>query len=209
MMFIGAKFCSHCGEAAERKELPATSTHNCPRCALNMRPVAVGKTELRECPRCEGIWVEATRLQQICTDRDKQAAVLGTPITVEPATLTALEKVRYVPCPDCRKLMNRVQFAKCSQVIVDVCRDHGTWCDKDELRRIVEFIRAGGFERTRDAQVSELKREKQRLNAARNARVADSRMDYGGGCPSNHGWGGADSFCLAELGASLLMAFFE
>ena len=35
--------------------------------------------------------------------------------------------------------MNRVQFANCSHVIVDVCKPHGTWFDRDELRRIVEL----------------------------------------------------------------------
>ncbi len=45
--------------------------------------------------------------------------------------------------------MNRVNFAHCSGVIVDVCKEHGTWFDADELRRIVEFIRAGGLVTTR------------------------------------------------------------
>ena len=46
--------------------------------------------------------------------------------------------------------MNRVNFAKCSDVIVDVCKGHGTWFDKDELRQIVEFIRGGGMEQSRE-----------------------------------------------------------
>ncbi|MFN2453162.1 MAG: zf-TFIIB domain-containing protein [Pyrinomonadaceae bacterium] len=50
-----------------------------------------------------------------------------------------------MPCPECAQLMNRVNFAHCSSVIVDVCKEHGTWFDSDELRRIVEFIHAGGL----------------------------------------------------------------
>ena len=42
--------------------------------------------------------------------------------------------------------MNRVNFARCSGVIVDVCRGHGTWFDRDELSGIVQFIRGGGLE---------------------------------------------------------------
>ena len=42
--------------------------------------------------------------------------------------------------------MNRINFARCSGVIVDVCRGHGTWFDASELREIVEFIRGGGLE---------------------------------------------------------------
>jgi hypothetical protein len=32
--------------------------------------------------------------------------------------------------------MNRVNFAEYSGVVVDVCREHGTWFDADERQRI-------------------------------------------------------------------------
>lgn len=67
--------------------------------------------------------------------------------------------------------MNRVNFANCSHVVVDVCTQHGTWFDRDELRRIVEFIRAGGLEAARERQIAELEEQRRRLNAAK---VADA-----------------------------------
>jgi hypothetical protein len=67
--------------------------------------------------------------------------------------------------------MNRVNFAHCSQVILDVCKAHGAWFDKDKLRRTVEFIRAGGMEKARDYQVAQMEDERRRLEAARNAVV--------------------------------------
>jgi len=76
-----------------------------------------------------------------------------------------LEKVRYVPCPVCKALMNRVNFAKCSNVIVDVCRTHGTWFNEDELRRIVEFLRAGGMDLARQREMDELERKRRALAA--------------------------------------------
>jgi hypothetical protein len=45
--------------------------------------------------------------------------------------------------------MNRINFAHTSGVIVDVCTSHGTWFDADELRRVLEFITAGGLEAAR------------------------------------------------------------
>jgi Zn-finger nucleic acid-binding protein len=63
--------------------------------------------------------------------------------------------------------MNRVNFAHCSHVIVDVCKAHGTWFDKDELRRTVEFIRAGGLEKARDQELQQIKDEQWKLEAAR------------------------------------------
>jgi Zn-finger nucleic acid-binding protein len=58
--------------------------------------------------------------------------------------------------------MNRVNFARCSGVVVDVCKGHGTWFDRDELSQIVEFIRGGGLEAARNkekAQLEEARRE--------------------------------------------------
>src|SRR5260221_35437 len=77
MMFVGAKFCSHCGARADRTEVPGAPHENCPRCHIEMDAVEIGNTNLRECPRCGGVWADLTSLQQICADRERQAAVIG------------------------------------------------------------------------------------------------------------------------------------
>src|SRR5208283_6112477 len=77
LMFVGEKFCSHCGARAARVEAADAPRESCPRCKSELKAVVVGTTNLRECPSCEGIWVDADTLQQICTDREKQAVVLG------------------------------------------------------------------------------------------------------------------------------------
>ena len=175
MMFLGAKFCSHCGAKADRAEVPPDMRQLCPRCRVNMDAVVIGNTNLRECPRCEGIWAETASLQQICVDREKQAAVLGVAAPLPTNESGNIEKnIRYVPCPRCSKLMNRVNFANCSRVIVDVCRQHGTWFDRDELRRIVEFIRAGGLESARAREMAELEERRRQLSAAQTARAGDT-----------------------------------
>ncbi len=63
--------------------------------------------------------------------------------------------------------MNRVQFAQCSHVIVDVCEEHGTWFDKQELERAVHFIRAGGMDKARAQEIEQLKDEQRRLSVAK------------------------------------------
>jgi len=167
MMFIGSKFCSHCGARADRTEVDGSTRQRCPRCRVDMSTVVIGGCNLRECPRCEGIWVDADSLQQICADREKQAAVLGmaNPLP-EPAEGDIEKNIRYIPCPVCSKLMNRVNFAHCSHVVVDVCTPHGTWFDKDELRRIVEFIRAGGLETARAREIADLETQRRQLKTA-------------------------------------------
>lgn len=188
MMFLGAKFCSHCGARAQRTEGSAPDRQLCPRCRVNMRAITIGKAPLRECPRCEGIWADTLSLQQICRDREQQAAVLGIATALPESQGVDLKKnIRYVPCPVCDKLMNRVNFARCSNVVVDVCRQHGTWFDHEELRRIVEFIHAGGLDRAREREVAELENQRRQLRAEKTAQAWDRRApprDYG-----NLDWG--------------------
>jgi Zn-finger nucleic acid-binding protein len=145
---------------------------------VNTAATQIGKTDLRECPRCAGIWADAAALQQICLDREQQAAVLGAAITITAPDAARLENVRYVPCPVCKKLMNRVNFARCSNVVVDVCKTHGTWFDQEELRRIVEFIRAGGLDKARTREIEELERQRRELTAAQIAAARDNSVAY-------------------------------
>jgi Zn-finger nucleic acid-binding protein len=131
-----------------------------------MNRVTVGTTSLLECARCEGIWVDVDTLNQISADHDKQAFVASVPAGAE-EPLQLEKNIRYVPCPVCHELMNRDQFAHCSHVIVDVCKAHGTWFDKDELRRAVQFIRGGGLEKARSQELEQLRDEQRRLAFAR------------------------------------------
>jgi Zn-finger nucleic acid-binding protein len=176
MMFLGAKFCSHCGARANRTQASASARQLCPRCRVSMDAVTIGKAPLRECPKCEGIWADAVALEQICTDREQQAAVLGLACTLPEAQAVDLEKkFRYIPCPGCEKLMNRVNFARCSNVVVDVCRQHGTWFDREELRRIVEFIRTGGLDKARERVLAEQEERLRQVRAEKTANAWDAR----------------------------------
>jgi len=73
--------------------------------------------------------------------------------------------------------MNRMNFARCSGVIVDVCRGHGTWFDASELRGIVEFIRAGGLELSRQKEKRGIEFERQELERDR---LVATRVAIGG-----------------------------
>jgi Zn-finger nucleic acid-binding protein len=127
-----------------------------------MHWVSVGSTELLECEGCDGTWIEAGAFQRLCADRESQAAVLqkGMP---EAKAAGPAGRVRYRPCPRCRKLMNRMNFGRLSGAIVDVCRGHGTFLDRGELRDVVRFILEGGLDRMRQAERDELKEEQRRL----------------------------------------------
>jgi Zn-finger nucleic acid-binding protein len=169
MVFRGSRHCPHWGAAAARRETEAAAPRPCPRCREETAAVRVGSTELRECGRCGGVWAETAAFERICADGEEQAAVLGAavPAPRAPHGAPGVEPVRYLPCPECGALMNRVNFARCSGVVVDVCRAHGSWFDRDELRRIVEFVRAGGLSVARGREALRLEEERKRLERTR------------------------------------------
>jgi Zn-finger nucleic acid-binding protein len=170
MMFVGSLHCSRCGAKAKRTPSVAdTSPRRCPRCRLEMESASVGNAQLSECARCGGLWVDVESFELIINEREQQSLSLGAASIVAKETKETAgtrhepNKVQYVPCPECTQLMNRVNFARCSGVIVDVCKGHGTWFDRDELQRIVEFIRGGGLDASRAREKRELEEERQRL----------------------------------------------
>jgi hypothetical protein len=101
--------------------------------------------------------------ERVCAEREAQAAVLAASMSDARVPGRKEEQIRYLPCPECTKHMNRVNFARYSGVIMDVCKEHGTYFDRDELRRIVTFIRGGGLEKSRERQRERLVEEQQRL----------------------------------------------
>jgi len=61
----------------------------------------------------------------------------------------------------------QVNFGHGSGVVLDVCREHGAWFDRDELRQVLQFIQGGGFsgaEQRKNA--AKRQREFQRFTAA-------------------------------------------
>lgn len=112
----------------------------CPECG------AAGDPDRMRCDHCDAILQ-----RRICERREQSAAFvgLGSPLPA-PGAHATVDTVRYVACPECGKLMNRVNFARHSGVVVDICKRHGTWFDKDELGRILDFIASGGIDWARD-----------------------------------------------------------
>jgi Zn-finger nucleic acid-binding protein len=140
-----------------------------------MQSISVGTLTLLDCVSCDGLWVDAETFERICADKEAQAAVLHG----RPSSPPAIEsRVSYRPCVRCGTMMNRVNFARLSGTIVDVCKGHGTFLDRGELQAIVTFIQGGGLERARARQIEELREQERRLKEQA-ARLANT--SYKGG----------------------------
>src|SRR4051812_4626146 len=159
MMFAGSRHCPHCGAAAAHASSADLSILKCPRCKIEMISIELGAEAMRECEKCGGLWLEVAEFEKICASREEQAAVLGGASPAPHDELEGDSTVRYIPCPQCEQLMNRINFAHCSGVIVDICKGHGTWFDRDELSRIIQFIRQGGLEVAREREKRQIEFE--------------------------------------------------
>ncbi|MGQ0543529.1 MAG: zf-TFIIB domain-containing protein [Blastocatellia bacterium] len=150
MMFLGSKFCGHCGANAYQAELLDDENPGyCPRCKVNLQSLIIGSVHIRECESCGGFWSGVEAFEKLCASKEQQATIISFtgsyahPNPDPPA-------ISYVPCPDCKQLMNRSNFARSSGVIIDMCKQHGVWFDAGELPKIIDFIDNGGIDRARE-----------------------------------------------------------
>jgi len=161
-----------------------------------LNTLQIGDVKLRECLECGGFWSDATTFESICATKEQQANVLN---FVAAKPFPAQTPVQYVPCPDCKELMNRSNFARSSGVILDICKQHGVWFDSNELPNLVKFIQKGGIElarRNEKIQLEELKREVSDLR--RRQMRESSRLDA-----SDVGYDASEGFTVADFIATL------
>ncbi len=162
---VGMKHCPHCGAEVADSRLQKAGALRCPRCGTNLTPVSVGGHTLNSCARCGGLWVGKDTFQSICMREEEQVAVLAfqSESKAVPAIPDHQPQRMYIPCPECGKLMNRKNFSGCSGVVLDWCREHGSWFDRNELQQIVAFIRNGGLHKARELEQLQLKEQEDRI----------------------------------------------
>jgi Zn-finger nucleic acid-binding protein len=163
----GAFSCGRCGRELELEPLLDPMDAPCPRCTTPLEAMPGPDTPVHECPRCGGLFVLRDALAEILCRAETTGPFSG---RAEPRRLR-LDEVRYLPCPLCRATMNRVNFGQMSGVIIDVCRDHGTWFDAGELTRVIAFAASGGLEKSR-AREAEQRRVREKDSMAVRADLA-------------------------------------
>ena len=178
-MFQGAKHCTQCGasvvEPAAARPDGEADTRHCPRCVTTILVARlIGDAMLDECPTCQGTFVDVTALERILKERRpnelqsmmNELVPPGHSGVFEVPTLTDPGGPMYVKCPDCHKHMNRRNFAAGSGIVIDVCRNHGTWFDKDELSAAIDFALSGGLDRARQKEMARREDEQRRKRAS-------------------------------------------
>ncbi|CAN5518571.1 hypothetical protein BH09MYX1_BH09MYX1_00820 [soil metagenome] len=117
---------------------------SCPRCPEHARLVAIRVDDAFafQCDTCPGRFVPAGDWSAML---DRQTSgehlPLGTFVPPPPGKgLTTKELFADVTCPVCAETMERAPFGSSDDVILDLCRRHGTWFDSGELVRAVQRV---------------------------------------------------------------------
>lgn len=141
------------------------SVRTCPRCNRSLQTIDLqlnGTFLIERCEECLGLFFDPGELEAVLT------ALVSNVFTINHKRLDRLcttggtgeRTVSYIKCPVCTTVMNRINFGVRSGVVVDRCREHGIWLDGGELRRLCEWMKAGG--KLLDQERRE-QREKERL----------------------------------------------
>lgn len=149
----------------------------CPGCKGSLKTIVSKDVEVDICSSCKGHWV--SRLKEKDLMKMKPETFTLDELKLLRKTYKPLGKedpVRYVPCPLCSQMMNRVQWGAYSFVVVDRCEDHGTWYGEGELEKIEEFISKGGAEMEKYATLDD-SRQKLSSRLSRVANRLDQRID--------------------------------
>jgi len=175
-VFKGMKHCPNCGSPVERSKADSSRKLLCPRCEVLLTAADIGGTRIHECERCGGLWLDTATFQKICEDREQQERFLFYREPTEPAKLQSEIRGRkfYIPCPECGELMNQKNFAGCSGIVIDICKEHGIWFERTELQRIVNFIRDGGLIKAREMELAKLQAEQSNLKAMKYGQTLES-----------------------------------
>jgi Zn-finger nucleic acid-binding protein len=161
------QFCPTCGAKGSRELLEEETRLACPACRSPMQHVRVGTTPMHECSSCASAWVAASVFAELCMNREERGATMTLIGARSGESTSAADRsrsvTRYLPCPQCSKLMNRSNFGHRSGVIIDVCKGHGTWFERGELARVLAFIDDGGLERARATELEKQQEAKRAL----------------------------------------------
>jgi Zn-finger nucleic acid-binding protein len=136
-----------------------------------MEKTGLGGVDVHNCGNCGGTWLDKEIFENLSADREKRGQALmglGTPAERFVPEQTAT----YRPCPICGGLMNRVNYARISGVIIDICKSHGIWFDRDELKNILTFIEKGGLVRAQEKERMKLEDARREAESAKTSMMA-------------------------------------
>ncbi len=171
--------CNYCGQ---RSDVDLKGIHQytvnkprteriCPNCGIPLQTLDLGlegNFYIERCEQCLGMFFDPGELETVLEKSVSNVFHVNIDKIKNLSNELVKEnfRVAYRKCPICRKLMHRINFGTGSGVIIDNCKPDGIWLEGSELRRLMEWKKAGGQildeQRKKMAEAEKLSREKQR-----------------------------------------------
>ncbi len=173
-MPVHTTICDYCNS---RNDVDLTGIHEytvtkpeseriCPSCTIPLQTINIageGKYYIERCDRCMGLFFDPGELDALMNESVTNVFHIdykGLDKIIKDHS-SQYGRVRYMKCPVCTTIMNRVNFGKKSGVIIGRCKGHGIWLDGGQLKRLMEWRKAGG------KLLHEKRVEEETINAAR------------------------------------------
>jgi len=164
------------------------SGRQCPHCRIPLQTIHLtsdGAFTIERCETCFGLFFDPGEVQAFLQASTAQAFEINFKeiVNINSERADKNRQVRYIKCPECGKIMNRINFGYHSGVVMDQCRQHGVWLDNGELIHLMEWKKAGGqlLDEQKKTRLFEEEQRKARASVAKTAGVGfisfDSRTD--------------------------------
>ena len=162
-------FCPYCGVRQDVdlrqihfRDLGADGSRPCPECQTALTTVEFDTTppaQIERCGTCHGLFFNPGELEFLLEQKTNPF------VWIDQAQIDQIgedfghhHEIVYRKCPICAERMSHVNFASRSGVILDQCGSHGYWVDGGELRRLLEWWRAGGKHIHQEAEAERARR---------------------------------------------------
>jgi Zn-finger nucleic acid-binding protein len=178
----------------------------CPNCGTTLQTVRLNLDKpfaVERCDTCFGLFFDPGEVEILLESSVSNVFDINTLHldNINKDRYLKNQQFRYVKCPACRVLMNRVNFGQRSGVVVDQCKIHGIWLDNGELTHLLEWKKAGGQLLQQKAAELEQQRKKPR------GPLPASANDYGHG--ANGGFRNGFDVDLLETVAAVIYKLFD
>lgn len=141
----------------------------CPHCDTELQTVKLdidGAFYIERCKTCFGLFFDPGEIETLLENSVSNVFNINLKLikNINKDRYQSHQAIKYVKCPVCRILMNRVNFGHRSGVIIDRCSKHGIWVDSGEITHLMEWKKAGGD--LLDAQNQEKNKHKKKTTHA-------------------------------------------
>ncbi len=141
----------------------------CPHCQIPLQTIKLKLQEnfyIERCKSCFGLFFDPGEIETLLQSSVSNVFEINVKLlkNINKDRYQKKKQFSYIKCPVCRVLMNRVNFAHRSGVIIDRCKNHGIWLNNGEITHLMEWKKAGG-QLLQEKNEQQLKQKKQKISA--------------------------------------------